>query len=69
MNKSIKNVKSIKRAIAISTAAVIIGFIGIILCYINENRWDAAGCSILACNAAIFACNYEALKKAAGNKE
>ena len=65
MNKSIRSAKSIKTAMAISTAAIIVGLIGVILVFANEKRWDATGYSILASNAAIFFCNYEALKKAA----
>lgn len=65
MKKTIRNAKSIKRAIAISTAAIIVGLIGVILVFMIEKRWDATGCSILASNAAIFFCNYAALKKAA----
>jgi len=61
-NKS--NIKSIKRALGISTAAMIIGLIGVMLVFVKEQRWDAVGCSILACNAAIFCGYYEELKKA-----
>lgn len=69
MNNSKKSIRSIKRALAISTAAMIIGLIGIILVFVKEKKWDAAGCSILACNATIFFCNYDALKKATENNK
>ncbi len=65
MKKTNVSVRSIKRAMVISTAALIIGLIGIILAFAIEKRWDATGCSILVCNTAIFFCNYAALKKAA----
>lgn len=67
MKNSNKSIKSIKTALAISAAAMIIGIIGIILAFVKEKKWDAAGCSILCCNAVIFSCNYDALKKAAEN--
>ena len=64
MKKTNKSVKSLKSALVISTIAMIIGLIGVILVFVKENKWDGVGCSILACNATIFACNYDALKKA-----
>ena len=68
MKKSNISIKSIKRALAISAAAMIIGLIGVILGFVMDKKWDAAGCSILCCNAVIFSCNYNALKKAAENE-
>ena len=68
MKKTNKSVKS-KRALLLSTVAMIIGLIGIILVFIFDKKWDATGCSILACNATIFYCNYDALKKATDGKE
>ena len=61
------NIKSIKRALAISTAAMIIGIIGILLELIIDKKWDSAGCSILACNAVIYCWYHDALKKASEN--
>ncbi|MBR1864839.1 MAG: hypothetical protein IJ806_12220 [Ruminococcus sp.] len=69
MKKNSNNVKRIKRDMVISTIAMAIGLIGIILLFVKEKKWDAVGCSILACNAVIFWCSYDALKKAADEKE
>lgn len=69
MKKSNKSIKSIKTALVISAVAMIIGLIGVILGFVMDKKWDAAGCSILCCNAVIFSCNYDALKKAAENKD
>ncbi|MBQ8961627.1 MAG: hypothetical protein IJ071_10530 [Ruminococcus sp.] len=68
MKNTTNSIKSIKRGLALSAAAMLIGLIGIILLFVKENRWDAVGCSILACNAVIFCSYHEELKKASAVK-
>lgn len=69
MKNTKKSVKSIKRAMIISAAAMAVCIIGIILVFVKEKRWDAIGCSMLACNTAIFCCNSEAYSKAKKESE
>lgn len=64
MKNTKKKIKSIRKALVISAVTMAVCIIGVLLVFVKEKRWDAAGCSILACNAAIFSCCCEALKKA-----
>ena len=66
-----KNINKIKAGLIISAAAMAICILGIVLSLVMEHKWDIHGCIILACNAVIFSCNYDAYKdlKGSDNKE
>lgn len=69
MKNTKKSVKSIKRSVIISGIAIAICIVGIVLEFVMEKRWDATGCTMLACNATIFCCNAEAYSKAKKESE
>lgn len=64
MKNTKKSTKSIKTAIIISMVALAACIVGVVIEFVSKKTWDAAGCGILACNAAILFCNLDAYKKA-----
>ncbi len=49
-----KNTNAIKAAMMISLTATLAVLLGVILQFVKNWQFDAAGCTILACNTAIL---------------
>lgn len=59
-----KKINSVKTAAVISAAAMLFCLAGVILTFAQNKTFDSTGCTILACNTAIFASAFSAYKKA-----
>lgn len=64
MKNSARSAYKIKKSMMISTAAIVICLIGLIIEFVSKKTIDETGCMMLACNAVILSGSMEAYEKA-----
>lgn len=64
MKKTTRSAHSIRKSMMISTAAIIVCLIGIIIEFASKKTFDTAGCLMISCNAVILSCYMEEYRKA-----